>query len=168
MQIKDVVLIIQKDKRLQCWHVDHSYQIIHMNIQDYFNQECLKHGYTHKGAISAIRFHLKIKQMVPILVHPYRKILFFPIPIHDAILWFQYHPSIKVKRIHDYLCELRVFNYSFELAVNVRVIRRQIKRCLTYIDILSVNELEWVCYEKIELPINTLIFDGHDKRKDYT
>lgn len=147
MNIKEILYIIEHQHHLVLYSVHQDQQIINDTIDDYFNKQCLRFGYTLKGAIYAIRYHLKIKQRVPILVHPYQKILFFPILINqNTMLWLRYHPSMAVKQLGAYESKIIVVNHQLFCDVNVRVIRRQIKRCARYIDILVANELEWECY----------------------
>lgn len=170
MNINKIMFLFENNN--QCMGVDFTLKTTHYSCsaQQVLHEACLMNGHTIKGSVDAIRHHLKIRQKCPVLISVVNKCLFFPLPLahHHQLVWVRYVPSIKCKMINQHQTLVNILDHQFTLDVNQRMIKRQIKRCQAYVDILTKNELEWDCRNASPIGFNELLQQNENYRKEYS
>lgn len=158
-KINKCVLLFEKDGYSQGIDINNNIISFNESIHQLLHHACLSNGHTKKGAIDAIRFHLNIKQKCPVMINGKDKCIFFPITLgqENIVLWMKYFPSMRIKRMNEYQTLCHFLNHSIIVDVNYRSIKRQVKRCVQYIDILSANELEWDCHQSMSLTVKEIL-----------
>lgn len=127
------LLIIKKQAITQLIYSDHIEELRDKTILQWFNQQCLNHGTTLKGTMDALRFHLKIRQKIPICLNIMQRIMYFPISVSELDIWILYDQNAHIRRVDIYSI-LTIHSMSFKFPVDARVIKRQLGRCKTYLD----------------------------------
>lgn len=127
------LLIIKTDTKTQLVYHDRIEDLVNQNIFNWFQNQCLSHGTTLKGSMDAMRFHLKIKQKIPICLSVVQGIMYFPLTLQDCEVWLLYHSNYSLKRCDIYSI-LTIHQLSFKLPLDSRVIRRQFLRCRQYLE----------------------------------
>lgn len=127
------LLIIKKQMLTQLVYADRIEQLHDQSILQWFNQQCLNHGTTLKGTMDALRFHLKVRQKIPICLNVMQRIMYFPLTVNELEIWILYDQNAQIRR-SDVHTVLTIHNMSFKFPLDVRVIKRQIQRCKTYLD----------------------------------
>ncbi len=127
------LLIIKNHNMTQLIYADHIEELHDKSILQWFNNQCLNHGTTLKGTMDALRFHLKIRQKIPICLNIMQRIMYFPISINELEIWILYDQNAHIRRC-DIHTILTIHNMSFKFPVDARVIKRQLQRCKTYLD----------------------------------
>jgi hypothetical protein len=127
------LLIIKTDTKTQLVYHDHIEELENQTIFNWFQSQCLSHGTTLKGSMDAMRFHLKIKQKIPICLSVVQGIMYFPLTLQDCEVWLLYHSNYSLKR-SDIYSILTIHQLSFKLPLDPRVIRRQFLRCRQYLE----------------------------------
>lgn len=127
------LLLIKKQRITQLIYADHIEELHDKSILQWFNHQCLNHGTTLKGTMDALRFHLKIRQKIPICLNVMQRIMYFPISINELEIWVLYDHNAHIRRC-DIHSILTIHNMSFKFPVDARVIKRQLGRCKTYLD----------------------------------
>lgn len=157
--LKKFILLLEREGYTKAIDVSNNSHDFKCSVHALLQQACLSNGVTKKGTIDAIRFHLNIKQKCPVMISVKEKIVFFPLTIaqNNTVIWIQYFPSMQSKRVNDYQTTLTFLNHHLTIDANYRSVNRQIKRCMNYIDILTANELELVCYQSIEITTKQLL-----------
>ena len=147
MQLKETILMIYQNQQTVLLQSDGSIHLVSQPIKAVLHQACLDYGSTLQGAIDAVKYHLKIKQKCPVCVSIRHHMMFFPIPYGEATcsLWIRYHPLMQAHAISSNQSVIQ-FNDSlkFTIDVNVRMIKRQIRRCYLY-----MNTLDAINYEHL-------------------
>lgn len=163
MQLKKTMLMINQNNQTILLLSDGSTQVINQQIKKILNQACLDYGSTLQGSIDAIKYHLKIKQKCPVCVSIRHHMMFFPIPYGDATcaLWIRYHPLMQAYAVSSNQSVIQL-NESFKISidVNIRMIKRQIRRCYLY-----MNTLDAIDYEHLSSFTNTSQIDLNDLLK---
>ncbi len=157
--VKKFILLLERDGYTKAIDFNNKSHVFDCSVHTLLHQTCLSNGMTKKGTIEAIRFHLNIKQKCPVMTSVKDKTVFFPLTLaqENTVIWVQYFPSMIIKRISDYQTTLTFLNHQLTFDVNYRSLKRQIKRCIHYIDILRANELEWDCYQQVALTTKQIL-----------
>jgi len=127
------LLIIKNQHLIQLIYHDHIESMSDKTVLQWFHQQCLNHGTTLKGTMDALRFHLKIRQKIPVCLNVTQRIMYFPLFVQDLELWILYDQNARIKPNELYTL-LTIHNMSFKFPVDARVIKRQIQRCKVYLD----------------------------------
>jgi competence protein ComK len=145
MQLKETILMINQNNQTILLQSDGSTNLVNQSSKAVLNQACLDYGSTLQGTVDAIKHHLKIKQKCPVCVSIRHHMMFFPIPYGEATcsLWIRYHPLMQAYAISSNQSVIQ-FNDSlkFTIDVNIRMIKRQIRRCYLYMNILDAVDYE--------------------------
>jgi hypothetical protein len=127
------LFIIKTDHNTQLVYHDHIEDLVNQSILNWFQKQCLSHGTTLKGSMDAMRFHLKIRQKIPICLSVIQGIMYLPLTLQDCEMWILYHPSYSIKR-DDIYSIFTIHQITFRLPLDPRVIRRQFQRCRQYLE----------------------------------
>ncbi len=164
MQLKKTILMINQNNQTILLQSDGSTNVVNQQIKAILNQACLDYGSNLQGSIDAIKYHLKIKQKCPVCVSIRHHMMFFPIPYGETncSLWIRYHPLMQAYAVSSNQSVIQL-NESLKLTidVNIRMIRRQIRRCYLY-----MNTLDAIDYEHLASLTKTGQIDLNDLLKD--
>lgn len=127
------LLIIKTDTLIQLVYHDHIENLTHQSLSSWFHQQCLSHGTTLKGSMDAMRFHLKIRQKIPVCLSAIQGLMYFPLTLQDCEVWILYHVEYSIKR-DGLFSVLTIHKLSFKFPLDPRVIRRQFIRCRQYLE----------------------------------
>jgi hypothetical protein len=127
------LLIIKTENLTQLVYHDRIENLCAQSLSSWFHSQCLSHGTTLKGSMDAMRFHLKIRQKIPVCLSVIQGIMYFPLNLQDCEVWILYHAEYTIKRCGVYAI-LTVHHLSFKLPLDPRVIKRQFLRCRQYLE----------------------------------
>ncbi len=149
MNLKKTILMVSHPHQTMLLQTDGTKIISKQHVKTILNEACLNYGTTLEGTSQAIKHHLKIRQKCPICVSIKHHMIFFPIPFDDAssYLWVRYHPLMHAHAISSHQSVIQIGEtIQFSIDGNIRMIKRQMRRCRTYIDILYTLDDEVSLY----------------------
>lgn len=152
------LFLIKSPTQTQLVFHDHCETLHAQSIPEWFHYRCLSFGTTLKGTMDALRFHLKIRQRVPVCLSVAQGTMYFPLILHDCELWILYHPQYHIRK-SQYDTLLSIHHVTLRLPIDSRVVKRQLQRCKTYLDTFqSVPQFIDMCHVKESLVSHYLIY----------
>ena len=150
------LFIIKSTKATQLVYHDHC-EILKCNLHDWFHTQCLSHGTTLKGTMDALRFHLKVRQRIPVCLSVIQETMYFPLNLQDCEIWILYHPIHQVKKSQLHTL-LSIHDITLRLPLDNRVVKRQLSRCKEYLDSFKrFPKLTDMCHVKESLVSHYLL-----------
>ncbi|MBR3350385.1 MAG: competence protein ComK [Solobacterium sp.] len=118
---------------------DGSSNIISAKPAAWLNEKCLDNGSSLRGRTDAFCELLKVRQKPAALISEVSGEIWFPTlsPKQNDCVWIRYDEILDVKAIAPQSCEIIFFNgFRMKTDVDARVIRLQMKRCRTFLELL--------------------------------
>lgn len=100
-------------------------------VSELIDNWCQRYGYTMEGSRNAISSLLKIRQKVPVCIHPFKQIYLFPTlsPRLKSCVWINPKQILKVVK-RGFGSQIIFKDHSvLDLNQDVRSLRRQLRRC---------------------------------------
>ena len=137
----------QKTKQSLLYFLDYGELPCFQKPLQILNRWCMHHGSDMKGRMESCKYVLQIQKKVPVLVCLYMQCIFFPTHGYTCLdcIWLQAKMIQTVKAIDTSSCEVYFLDgYCMKIPVGCRVIQKQLERCKTY-------------YEKITVPVQVSV-----------
>ena len=118
---------------------DGSKNIIHLKPLVWLNEKCLHNGSTLRGRTDAFCALLKVRQKPAVLISEVSGEIWFPTLSmkQDGCVWIRYDEILDVQTVAAQSCEIIFFSgFRMKTDVDARVIRRQMKRCRAFLELL--------------------------------
>ena len=142
---KNNYLILKQDKKSTIL-IDSDGMASEVDKKPYelIDEMCIYYGSSLKGRIEAINQTLSIKQKAPVLISEVLEIIYFPTLSykHKDCEWINYNQILHVKSAGLNKTKIEfISGYAYEIDINSRIIKNQIKRCEEYLNILRNHKL---------------------------
>lgn len=119
---------------------DGSREYIKETAAEYLGRRCVMCGSTMKGRTEAVRQLTGWKQKIPVLISERTQEIWFPVisPDDPDCTWICCGRIVRVRESSPG-CTCVIFDSGVQATVNagVRTIRKQIRRCTSFIDLLN-------------------------------
>ncbi len=120
-------------------------EILPVTLIQFFDDICIRHGSTLEGRTGCFAKTLGIRQKPAVLLSELTGQVFFPTESmrNEHCALFSYQHIFRVKRVNKEKTVVFFLNgYRYETSMDVRIIRKQMKRCRRFLDILYQHEIE--------------------------